>query len=168
MTRVVKAVRCILAGFAAASALSGSGFAKDSSANNDGFSPISCTGAPNEIKLIVSNVRKGVGILKVELYKNDESTWLQGSGRIVQAKFAARAPETRVCLHAPGPGRYAIGMYHDKNNSGRFDKGPLGLPAEPFGVSNNPRMQFAAPKIEEALFEVPESNVVVTIRLRSL
>lgn len=164
----MQAVRWILAGVASAAALTGSGVAKDDGAANDGFSPISCTGAPNEIKLIVSNVRKGVGILKVELYKNDQATWLQGPGRIVQARFAARAPETRVCLHAPEPGRYAIGLYHDKNNSGRFDKGPLGLPAEPFGVSNNPRMQFAAPKIEEALFEVPPTNVVVTIKLRSL
>ncbi|MBY0422511.1 MAG: DUF2141 domain-containing protein [Parvularculaceae bacterium] len=164
----VKTVRLVLAAAATAAVLSGSAGANDSAAAKDGFSPISCTGAPNEIRLIVSNVRKGVGILKVELYKNDQTTWLQGEGRLVQARFAARAPETKVCLHAPGPGRYAIGLYHDKNNSGRFDKGPLGLPAEPFGVSNNPRMQFAAPKIEEALFEVPDTSVVVTIKLRSL
>lgn len=136
------------------------------SAAADGFTAISCTGGPHEIRLVVDNVKKGVGVLTVELYKNDQSTWLKGEGRVVRRKFAARSPQTKVCLYAPTVGDYAIGMYHDRNNSNHFDKGAFGLPAEPYGVSNNPRMQFAPPTIQEALFHVGDQSTTVSVRLR--
>lgn len=168
MVKVRAAGRAALS-VALAAALVGTAAAKradDSMLSSDGFSLISCTGAPNEIRLVVDNVRRGVGVLTVELYKNDASTWLRGEGRLVRKKFAARTPTTKVCLHAPGPGDYAIGMYHDRNNSDHFDRGPFGLPGEPYGVSNNPRMQFAPPSIGEALFHVPETSTTVSVRLR--
>ena len=132
-----------------------------------GFSTVSCTGGANEIRVTVDNVRKGVGVLTIELYGDDESKWLRREGRVVRKKFAARTPQTKVCLYAPAPGDYAIGIYHDRNSSDRFDKGAFGLPAEPYGVSNNPKMRFAAPKVSEALFRVEETGPAsVTVRLR--
>lgn len=152
---------------ATAAALSGAAAQADgTTASADGFSTVSCVGGANEIRLVVDNVKKGVGVLTVELYKNDPATWLKGEGRLVRKKFAARSPQTKVCLYAPGPGDYAIGMYHDRNNSNHFDKGAFGLPAEPYGVSNNPRMQFAPPSIQEALFHVGDRSTTVSVRLR--
>ena len=37
------------------------------------------------------------------------------------------------------PGRYAITVYHDKNDNRQFDKNWLGMPKEDWGVSNNVR-----------------------------
>ncbi len=131
------------------------------------FEHISCKGGPNEVRLTIRNVKKSVGVLTVELYKNDQETFLKKEGRALRAKFAARAPMTQVCLYAPDATSYAIGVYHDQNANNKFDKRPpFGLPGEPYGVSNNPKMQFAPPTIEEALFHVPPDSTAVDVRLR--
>lgn len=131
------------------------------------FEHISCKGKPNEIRLTVRNVKKSVGVLTVELYKNDQETFLRTEGRALRVKFAARAPVTQVCLYAPEATDYAIGVYHDQNVNNKFDKRPpFGLPGEPYGVSNNPKMQFAPPTVDEALFRVPPDSTAVDVKLR--
>lgn len=128
---------------------------------------VSCKGAPNEVRVVVKNVRESVGLITAELYRNDQATFLHADGRVVRQQFAARAPETRFCLTAPESTSYAIGLYHDKNANHRIDKGALGIPVEPYGLSNNPRIRFAAPTVDEALFHVPEQGVYVEIQLKN-
>lgn len=128
---------------------------------------MSCTGEPNEIRVVIKAVKQSVGLMTIELYRNDPATFLSKEGREVRRQFAARAPVTEICLHAPDAADYAIAVYHDRNANQRFDKGALGLPAEPYGVSNNPRMRFAPPAIDEALFPVPEDGARVEIELRN-
>lgn len=128
---------------------------------------LSCTGAPNEVRVTVRGVKESIGLVTVELYRNDEATFLTKEGRELRKQFAARAPATHICLHAPKSDSYAVAVYHDENANSRFDKTGLGLPAEPYGVSNNPRMRFGPPKIAEALFDVAESGAAVEITLNN-
>ena len=127
---------------------------------------MSCTGAPNEIRVRVKNVKRSVGIVTVELYADDQETFLSKEGRVRRLQFAARAPETAFCVHAPEATSYAIGLYHDQNANNRIDKGALGIPVEPYGVSNNPRMRFAPPTIEDSRFEVRPEGAYVEINLK--
>ncbi|MEQ8176800.1 MAG: DUF2141 domain-containing protein [Amphiplicatus sp.] len=131
------------------------------------ISHMSCNGAPNEIRIIVRNVKKSVGLITVELYADDQENFLRTEGRVERVQFAARAPETSFCVHAPEATTYAIGLYHDQNANNRIDKGALGIPVEPYGVSNNPRMRFAAPTVEESRFSVPREGAFVDIRLKN-
>ena len=127
---------------------------------------MSCTGAPNEIRLAVSNVKESVGLITVELYADDQENFLKREGRVGRFQFAARAPQTKICIHAPETGYYAIGIYHDENANNRIDKGAFGIPVEPYGVSNNPRMRFAAPTVEESRFHTPLDGTFLEIRLK--
>lgn len=128
---------------------------------------VSCTGAPNEIRIVVRNVKKSVGLMNADLYRNDESGFLHKEGRVNRVRFAAKAPVTMFCLDAPATDFYALAVYHDKNANHAFDKNPLGLPAEPYGLSNNPKMRLAPPKIEEALFQVAADGATVEIELNN-
>lgn len=128
---------------------------------------LSCTGAANEVRVVVKDVKKSVGLITAELYVNDESVFLTDEGRAVRMRVAARAPETAFCLHAPDADDYALAIYHDQNANMRLDKGALGIPAEPYGVSNNPRMRFAPPKVVDALFAVAEDGADVEILLKN-
>lgn len=155
--------------FAVAAALSGalvnSSFA---AAKEEEPKPhMSCTGAPNEVRIVIDGVKKSVGLITAELYKNDEATFLSKEGRELRMRVAARAPVTEFCIHAPAAAGYAIAVYHDKNANQKFDKGPLGLPAEPYGVSNNPQMRMKPPAIAEALFHVADNGTMVEIQLRN-
>ncbi|MEM9015279.1 MAG: DUF2141 domain-containing protein [Pseudomonadota bacterium] len=133
--------------------------------HNYEFEHVSCKGDENEIRVVVSGVKKSIGRITADLYNNDEEGFLKRSGRAVQVKFAAKAPETQFCIRAPQSGDYAIAVYHDRNANNTFDKTALGLPGEPWGLSQNPRIRFSAPKVGQTLFSVPEDGANVHIKL---
>lgn len=62
------------------------------------------------------------------------------------------------------PGRYAIALFHDENNNGKLDLlGDTAIPAEGFGISNNPTFEKGAPTWDVASFPVQESETTVHI-----
>ncbi len=128
---------------------------------------LSCKGEPREILVRVSNVKKSVGLMTIELFRNDPDGFLNKRGRLSRQRFAARAPVTEVCIHAPEAGLFAMVAYHDENANEKFDKGTFGIPVEPYGVSQNPKIRLAPPPIEKALFEVAETGATVEIKLKS-
>lgn len=65
------------------------------------------------------------------------------------------------------PGRYAIAAYHDVNANGRLDKQTFGLPAEPYGFSNDVG-RIAPPSYERALIDVREPTTSVSVRLKRI
>lgn len=141
-------------------------FAGGAAAQPRVHSHVSCKGEPREIVVRIVNVKESVGLMTVELYRNDPDGFLNKRGREFRMRFAARAPATEVCVHAPSAGLWAMVAYHDENANTKFDKGALGLPVEPYGVSQNPKIRLAPPPIEKALFEVAESGASVEIKLK--
>lgn len=135
-------------------------------ANQDAHVHVSCKGEPREILVRVVNVKESVGLVTIELYRNDPDGFLNKRGRQSRHRFAARAPATEICIHAPEAGQWAMVAYHDENANEKFDKGTFGIPIEPYGVSQNPKIRLAPPPIEKALFEVAETGATVEIRLR--
>ena len=143
--------------------------AADDTASDTARAPIehvSCTGAAHEVRVTVNDVRESIGLMVADLYRNDPDGFLKREGRVQQVRFAAKAPQTQFCFHAPSPGQYAIALYHDENANRTLDKMMFGLPAEPFGISNDPRLAFGPPAIEDTLFNVAEEGTFVDIRLR--
>ena len=63
------------------------------------------------------------------------------------------------------PGRYAITVYHDKNDNRRFDKNWLGMPKEDWGASNNVRPRLRAPRFAEAVRDLGAGEQLVEIRV---
>ncbi|MFN0024769.1 MAG: DUF2141 domain-containing protein [Parvularculaceae bacterium] len=127
---------------------------------------VSCKGEPREIAVRILNVKEGTGLMTVELYRNDPAGFLNKRGREFRMRFAARAPATEFCVTAPAAGQWAMVAYHDENANQMFDKNSFGLPAEPYGVSQNPKIRLGPPPIEKALFEVAETGATVEISLR--
>jgi uncharacterized protein (DUF2141 family) len=56
-------------------------------------------------------------------------------------------------------GTYAISAAHDINGNGKTDRNFVGLPTEPWAVSNNVRPTLRAPKYNEASFVLAEGEV---------
>lgn len=101
-----------------------------------------------------------------ELYPDDKDGFLSGKTRLAIVRYAAVAPETFFCLKAPGSGKYAVSVYQDVNANTDFDRSFLGLPAEPWGLSNNPHVGLRGPKLKNALFTVDRSGADIHILLR--
>lgn len=135
-------------------------------ADGAAFAHVSCKGAPNEIRVTIKNVKKSAGLMTAELYRNEPDHFLKKTGREFRVRFAAKAPLTQFCVTAPAAGKYAIVAYHDRNANLKFDKNPFGLPAEPYGVSQNPTIRLAPPPIEETLVDVDGAGAAIEIRLK--
>ncbi len=138
----------------------------DAATTDGGFAHVSCKGKPNEVRITIKNVQKSAGLVTAELYRNEPENFLKKTGREFRVRFAANAPVTQFCVTAPATGKFAVVAYHDRNANLKFDKNPFGLPAEPFGVSQNPLIRLAPPPIAETLFEVGETGAAVEIKLR--
>ena len=155
---------------AGAFAMGGSFVSTGASAQDEAVATLqhmSCRGDDHEIRVVVTNIKSSVGLMVADLYPEREENFLRSKGRIAQFKFAAKAPVTSFCIQTPETGNYAIAIYHDENANDTFDKKAFGLPDEPFGISNNPRIRFRAPTNAESLFEVAPEGANVEIKLKN-
>lgn len=161
MKRIGIITAVMLAGAASAS------YAKNEALTEEDFAfeHVSCSGAENEIRILVTGVASSTGLVTADLYPNEQEGFLRGRGRLSQVRFAAKAPVTKFCVQAPEAGLFAMSAYHDENANTKFDKTGLGLPAEPWGISNNPKVRFGPPPVEKALFEVGRGAAHVHIKL---
>ncbi len=62
-------------------------------------------------------------------------------------------------------GNYALKFFHDENNNGTMDKNIFGIPKEAFGFSNDAKLNFGPPDLEDMLFRVDGlTEIVVNAR----
>jgi uncharacterized protein (DUF2141 family) len=71
-----------------------------------------------------------------------------------------------VCIPVDKPGVYALALYHDKDANTKLNKTWIGLPSEPFGVSNDAAIRLGPPKHADAAFAVAGPATPVTVNLR--
>lgn len=63
-------------------------------------------------------------------------------------------------------GDYALTVYHDENANNILDRNPLGMPTEPFGLSNNARPSFLGPPDFESAqfqFRAASKRLIITV-----
>lgn len=93
-----------------------------------------------------------------------EADW-KSRDRPVRTQRVAAGPDSRLRIEGLAPGRYGLMVFHDKNNDGRLNTWPIGMPSEPYGFSNNARGRFGLASWQAASFEV-RGDSVQTLRLR--
>jgi len=127
-----------------------------------------CTGPASPVRLyvIVENIRTAQGLIAVTLYTDDSRRFLARRSSLYVGRVPARAPRTRICIHLPSTGVYALGVYHDENGNRSYDRSGLGLPREGFGFSNNPATIVGIPSFRSVRIAVPRNNMQATVRLR--
>ncbi len=129
----------------------------------------SCEGTPTATRLqvTVTGVRSAEGLVTVTLYPDDSRRFLVSKGKIGLVRVKAESPVSRVCLALPGPGHYAVVAYHDVNANRKFNRTAIGLPAEDYGVSNDPPTVLGLPSFSKVRFPTRTGDNAITIRLRS-
>ena len=128
--------------------------------------PRPCEQAANSVLVQVQGVRNSKGVLAAVLYGDKPDEFLKKGARVGRERVPARPGSVTLCLEVPRPGVYAVVVFHDENENGKFDRSWNGLPSEGFGVSNNPRAFLRAPTHSEAAFEVGAGQTVLKIELR--
>lgn len=75
-----------------------------------------------------------------------------------------RAGQVTFTTDALAAGTYAAQAMHDLNGNGKLDTNLVGMPREPWGMSNNARGNFGPPGFDDMRFELGD-DTVITIRL---
>ncbi len=122
--------------------------------------------APEEktdrILFTVTGIKNDKGTLRCGLFAED--SWLDTSVSSVAAEIVdSRA----VCkFEDVPPGTYGISSYHDKNDNGRMDRGPMRIPKEDYATSNDARGSFGPPKFADAAFTYEGGLLELSAKMR--
>lgn len=112
------------------------------------------------ISVNVENVQSNEGKVMVGLYTSD--TFMKAKpdyGRIGKIENG----QASVTFDSIPPGTYAIICFHDKNDNDHIDFDESGMPAENYGLSNNP-YAYGPPQWEEAKFSYDGGEKAIEIR----
>lgn len=117
-------------------------------------------GAP--VTVHISGVRDGQGLVRVEVCS--ARTWLR-AGCEFTVNAPAQAGEMTVVVPDVPAGAWAVQAYHDRNGNKEVDRGPLGIPAEEIGFSNQPPVGLKGPAFGRAAFTQTD-GAEVRVRLK--
>jgi uncharacterized protein (DUF2141 family) len=63
-------------------------------------------------------------------------------------------------------GRYAVAVFHDRNNNGVLDQNFFGIPKEPFAFSRPAPSRWRLPRFEEVAFTFDKAEQVLHTSLK--
>ena len=119
-----------------------------------------------QIRVLVTGVKEG-GIMKLELF--GEQDFFKKSGKLRRIRVPADDAPMLICMDVDAPGEYAVVGYHDEDGDRKLDKKWNFKPKEPYGLSNNPKIEsLRLPKWEETRFSVPMEGRDIAINLVDL
>jgi uncharacterized protein (DUF2141 family) len=126
-----------------------------------------CAGDPSNVKLhvIVEGVRSSQGVMTATLYGDNPAKWLKGGGELSVRRDPAQSPVTAMCFWLPGPGSYAVAVYHDAKRAYRFVRGTFG-PTQDYGFSRNPHLFLGPPSVNQVKFPADEGETTIYIKLK--
>ena len=112
------------------------------------------------ITIEVENIANDNGQLILGMYKADN--FLKAKPYYSQQVKIKDGKATVIFENVP-VGEYGISCFHDANGNQTMDFEPSGMPAEDYGISNNP-MLYGPPTWDDAKFQLTEKNNKITIR----
>jgi uncharacterized protein (DUF2141 family) len=102
-----------------------------------------------DLEVTVKNINPREGEIGLALFSSPDGfplddrhavrVWLPANAESLSYRFAGLAP-----------GTYAVAVGHDLNGNRQTDTNWLGIPREPWGVTNDVRPTLRAPKYDEA------------------
>ena len=121
---------------------------------------ISCLSATNaaDLKVNIIGVTTDNGPVGCSLYNSENGFPMDGS-KGIQHWVAPDSTKVMCEYKDLTAGKYAVSVMQDNNSNKKVDTNILGIPKEPWGVSNNVRPSFRPPKFIEAAFTIQDDGV---------
>jgi len=97
----------------------------------------------------VVGMKDRTGMLKLEVYPDNDADFLQDDNILINAGKVFRRVEMDVppggpvtmCVRVPGPGTYSVSLLHDRDRNRKF-----GWTVDGIGFAGNPRLGWSKPK----------------------
>ncbi len=123
-------------------------------------------GTPTRIWVQVLGTNSTAGTVTASLYDHKAKNFLKKGKRIAKEREPASTDPVLICMPAPGPGTYAVAIYHDQNSNRKLDRSWLGMPKEGWGFSNNAKGRLGPPSHRAAAFAAIGDETTIEISMR--
>ncbi|WP_462249637.1 DUF2141 domain-containing protein [Ekhidna sp.] len=117
----------------------------------------------SQLDISFLNVESTENDLVVSIYNSENS--FDSKEAFIRSSVSTNRGEMSYKRNGLKPGYYVVTVFHDLNGNGKFDKNFIGMPKEPYGVSNNLKEQFGPPKYERVKFYYDGNAMSLSIRI---
>ncbi len=125
------------------------------------------TGRMADVELNIENIREEGGILWVHIFSDKEAFPAESHKAYRLDSGYVKDGKSRIIVKNIPFGAYALTIHHDKNNNDKMDKDFFGLPAEQYGLSNNPKIFMSLPGFDECRFDIDTQVVKLNIVMKN-
>jgi uncharacterized protein (DUF2141 family) len=122
------------------------------------------------ISVVIKSLKNSRGLVRValfgskETYNNDHSV---GMGAFRKTAVPILGNQATATFSDIPFGDYAVKVFHDENNSGKFLTDAFGRPKVEYGFSKDARSVFGPPNYEKAKFLLDRPSISLEINTRS-
>jgi uncharacterized protein (DUF2141 family) len=120
--------------------------------------------AAADLRVVVEGLRTDKGHVEFALYDKAE-TFPDRAGVIEGGHAKIMGGRAVYVFQSLKPGRYAVTLFHDENDDGKFNRSLIGLPLEGYGFSNDAKVMLGPPSFDKAAFDVGETGATITIHI---
>ena len=121
---------------------------------------LSTSAIAGDIKLKIENIESDEGHLVIRTFDAARADGFPLGEELREDRIKAQAGNIEFVIKDLAAGTYAIGVYHDKDDSGALETNMVGAPQEP--VANTGKKAFLKPKFEPSSFELQDDTVEVS------
>lgn len=117
------------------------------------------------LKVVVTGFKEPIGAARVLIFDQAEGYPGKREKALDLTQAQVESEKVEVSFNNLEIGRrYAIAIYHDKNENKHFDSNFFGIPTEGYGTSNNINV-LRSPTFEETSFILEKSGQTLNIKL---
>jgi uncharacterized protein (DUF2141 family) len=117
------------------------------------------------LELEIGGMKKSTGNFFIAIYNNPKGFRLEEYAFLKKVEPISQIMQRIVFKDLP-KGTYAVAIFQDWNGNQKLDLNWIGIPTEPYGFSNNPKLLFGPPNFEQCAFEATTEMVRVPIDLK--
>jgi len=121
-----------------------------------------------DLEILFPDVKIEKGGMAVAIFpKSEAKGFPDGAGYIrkVYKKPDGHSP-FKIDILDLAEGEYALSAFQDEDGDEMLARDWLGIPSEPFGFSNNPRIYFGAPSFRRSSFSVLPGKNQISVKVK--
>lgn len=105
------------------------------------------------LKIVVDNLEPSTGFVLMDFRDGDDKELIGISEKVANN-------ECTITIDSLQAGKYSFKYFHDENDNKKMDKYWIGAPKEGIGFSNNAKIKFRAPPLEDTIFEIKKDTTI--------
>jgi uncharacterized protein (DUF2141 family) len=113
-----------------------------------------------DLTVTVKNIRSNEGNIKIAVFPPNSGFPYKHENAVERVIVDIVDKEASYTFTNMDEGSYAVAIFHDLDNNDDLNTNRLGIPAEPFGFSNNPRLITGPPTFRKCRVNLKNDKTI--------